>query len=271
MTGGTWPNPVAASSPPPGVLRSAPSGSVLPLCLWSGPRNVSTALMYSFAQRADTRVVDEPLYAHYLRVSGSDHPGRADVLAAQENDGAKVVRDIVLGGCDRPVSFQKHMAHHLVELDRAFLRRTVNVLLVRDPAEVVLTLRHQIAQPTLRDVGIRTQAELLEELRAMGQEPPVLDAREVLADPEGVLRELCRRVALPFEPVMLSWPAGPRPFDGVWARHWYQNVHKSTGFDRWRPKTEPPPAELAALIEECRPWYAALLRQAIRARPEAAR
>jgi hypothetical protein len=272
MTGGTWPNPVAATAPPPTIhQRSAALGATLPLCLWSGPRNVSTALMYSFAQRADTRVVDEPLYAHYLRSSGADHPGRAEVLAAQENDGAKVVRDVVLAGCDRTVLFQKHMAHHLVALDRAFLRRTVNVLLVRDPAEVVLTLRHQIAKPTLRDVGIRAQAELLAELRAMGQEPAVLDAKEVLADPEGVLRELCRRVALPWEPAMLAWPAGPRPFDGVWAPHWYQNVHRSTGFDRWRPKTEAPPPQLAEVIAECRPWYATLLAQAIRARPEAAR
>lgn len=268
MTGGTWPNPTASGTPPAGLWRSPAS---LPLCLWSGPRNVSTALMYSFAQRADARVVDEPLYAHYLRVSGAEHPGRAEVLAAQENDGEKVVRDILLAPCDRPLLFQKHMAHHLVALDRSFLRRTVNVLLVRDPAEVVLTLRHQIAQPTLRDVGIKAQAELLVELRAMGQEPPVLDAKEVLTDPEGVLRELCRRVALQWEPEMLAWPAGPRPFDGVWARHWYQNVQKSTGFERWRAKSEPPPPALVPLIEECRPWYAALMAQAIRARPESAR
>jgi hypothetical protein len=193
------------------------------------------------------------------------------VLRAQEGDGAKVVRDVVLGPCDRPLLFQKHMAHHLVELDRAFLRRTVNVLLIRDPAEVVLTLRHQIAAPALRDVGIKAQAELLDELRAAGQEPPVLDAKELLSDPEGVLRELCRRVGIGWDAAMLSWPAGPRPFDGVWARHWYHNVWRSTGFDRWRPKTEAPPAALVPLIEECRPWYAKLMACAIRARPEAAR
>jgi hypothetical protein len=139
--------------------------------------------MVSFAQRSDTRVVDEPLYAHYLRVSGAGHPGRDEVLRAQEPDGEKVVRDVVLGPCDRLVLFQKHMAHHLVELDRGFLRRTVNVLLVRDPAEVAVTLARQIAQPTLRDVGVKAQCELLEELRALGQEPPVLDAKETLLDP----------------------------------------------------------------------------------------
>lgn len=274
MPGGTWPNPIEAQSPPPGIFREpdhAAAAATLQLCLWSGPRNVSTALMYSFAQRADTRVVDEPLYAHYLRVSGADHPGRAEVLRAQESDGAKVVRDIVLGRCARPVQFQKHMAHHLVELDRSFLRQTVNVLLVRDPAEVVLTLRHQVARPTLRDVGIKAQAELLAELRAAGQEPVVLDAKQVLTDPEGVLRELCRRVALPWDRAMLAWPAGARPFDGVWAPHWYQRVHQSTGFDAWRPKSEPLPAELVPLVEECRPFYAQLLGQAIRARSELAR
>ncbi len=237
------------------------------LCLWSGPRNVSTALMYSFARRADTRVVDEPLYAHYLRVSGADHPGRDEVLRAMEQDGAKVVREVVLGPCDRPVHFQKHMAHHLVDLDRGFLKETVNVLLVRDPAEVVVTLSRQLRTPTLRDTGLKMQCELLDELRALGQEPPVLDAKETLLDPEGVLRELCRRVGLAWDPVMLSWPAGPRPFDGVWAPHWYHNVHQSTGFERYRPKREPVPAALEPLIDECRPRYAKLRALAIAARP----
>jgi hypothetical protein len=240
--------------------------NVTRLCLWSGPRNVSTALLYSFAQRPDARVLDEPLYAHYLRVSGADHPGRDEVLRSMGNDGAKVVRDVVLGPCDRPLLFQKHMAHHLVELDRAFLAKTTNVLLVRDPAEVVLTLRKQIARPALRDVGLKAQVELLQELRAHGQEPPVLDAKELLLDPEGVLRELCRRVAVPWDAAMLSWPAGPKPCDGVWARHWYQNVHRSTGFETWKPKLEPVPAELQPLIDECRPWYGKLRAAAIEAR-----
>lgn len=238
------------------------------LCLWSGPRNVSTALMYSFAQRSDARVLDEPLYAHYLRVSAADHPGRDEVLRAMEQDGAKVVRDVVLGPCDRPLLFQKHMAHHLVELDRSFLSKTVNVLLVRDPAEVVVTLSRQLETPILRDTGLKTQCELLEQLEARGQAPPVLDAKELLLDPEGVLRELCRRVGLAWEPAMLSWPAGPREFDGIWAKHWYQNVHKSTGFERHRPRSEPPPARLLPLIDECRPYYARLKDRALRARPE---
>jgi hypothetical protein len=272
MTGPTWPKPpvpAPASPPPAGIFKGAaergPRAAAAPmrLCLWSGPRNVSTALLYSFAQRSDTRVLDEPLYAHYLRVSGAEHPGRDEVLRVQESDGPKVVREVVLGPCDRPVLFQKHMAHHLVELDRSFLRQTVNVLLVRDPAEVVITLARQIARPTLRDTGLKVQCELLDELRALGQDPPLLDAKQLLLDPQRVLKELCRRVGLDWDPAMLSWPPGPRPYDGVWARHWYANVHRSTGFEKYRPKTAPIPEHLKPLVEECLPFYARLRALAI--------
>jgi hypothetical protein len=241
--------------------------------LWSGPRNVSTALMYSFGQRPDTRVVDEPLYGHYLRVSGADHPGAAQVMAAMETDGEAVVREVILGTPepedgppgeeDRPVVFFKQMAHHLVELDHGFLAATTNVLLVRDPVEMLPSLVNQIPQPTLRDTGLAAQARLLAELRELGQEPPVLEAREVLRDPRSVLVELCRRLGLPFYEEMLAWPAGPRPYDGVWAPHWYHAVHRSTGFEPYRPKREPFPERLLPLLSECRPHYAALAAAAI--------
>jgi len=233
--------------------------------LWSGPRNVSTALMYSFAQRSDARVVDEPLYAHYLRVSGAEHPGREEVLAAQEADGEKVVRDVILGESDRPVLFFKQMAHHLVGIDRAFLSKTANVILTRDPREMLPSLRENLATPTLRDTGYAVQTELLEELRGLEQDPPVLDAREILGDPRGVLGELCRRLGIPFEETMLSWKPGARPEDGVWAKHWYGNVHRSSGFEPWRPKRAPFPRELEPLLAECRPHYETLARVAIRA------
>jgi len=224
--------------------------------------------MYSFAQRSDSRVVDEPLYAHYLRVSGARHPGREEVLAAQENDGAKVVRDVILGASDRPVVFFKQMAHHLVDLDRGFLGRTANVILTRDPREMLPSLRENIGEPTLRDTGYAVETELLETLRALGQEPPVLDAREILSDPRGVLSELCRRLGIPFEESMLSWKRGARPEDGVWAKHWYKNVHRSEAFEGYLPKTAPFPPELEALHAECRPHYEALARVAIKARRE---
>jgi len=234
--------------------------------VWSGPRNVSTALMYSFAQRSDTRVVDEPLYAHYLRVSGAEHPGRDVVLAAQDVDGERVVRDVVLGACDRPVLFLKQMAHHLVDVDRAFLRRTRNVLLTRDPEDMLPSLAETLPRPMLRDTGYAVQTELLRELEAVGQEPPVLVARELLADPRAVLSELCRRLGIEFDPAMLSWTPGPRAEDGVWAPFWYANVHRSSGFQRATTLRAAFPDRLRPLLEECRPQYAELERRAIRAR-----
>lgn len=241
------------------------------ICLWSGPRNVSTALLYSFAQRLDTRVVDEPLYAHYLHQSGVGHPGREEVLAAQDNDGERVVREVILGPCDREILFLKQMAHHLVRLDRTFLRRTVNVLLIRDPADVLRSLVRQIPRPLLADTGLAVQAELFDELCSMGQNPAVLDARQLLLDPPGVLTRLCRHLAIPFDRRMLSWPAGERREDGVWARHWYHSIHLSTGFAPYREKTDPVPARLRPLVETCRPYYDKLMEHALRAAPERGR
>lgn len=238
---------------------------VLRLNVWSGPRNVSTALMYSFAQRADTRVVDEPLYAHYLRVSGAEHPGRDLVLASQDDDGDRVVRDVILGPCDRPVLFLKQMAHHLVDVDRAFLARTRHVLLTRDPEDMLPSLAENLERPVLRDTGYAMQTQILRELEAAGQEPPVLVARELLADPRRVLTELCRRLGIEFDPAMLSWTPGPRAEDGAWAPFWYANVHRSSGFQPPVRKRTAFPERLRPLLEECRPHYAALARRAIRA------
>ena len=239
--------------------------SIRRICLWSGPRNVSTALMYSFAQRSDTRVVDEPLYAHYLRVSGVDHPGREDVLAAQDSDGDRVVQNVVLGPSDRPVLFMKQMAHHLEGLDRTFLDRTLNVLLIRDPADMLPSLVHQIPHPTLRDTGLGVQQQLLQELLDRGQRPPVLDSRQLLLDPTGVLSRLCDQLGLPFDDRMLSWPAGPRPEDGVWAPHWYHAVHRSTGFQPYHAKNAPVPPGLEDLLATCDACYRDIFAHAIRA------
>lgn len=246
----------------------------LRLCVWSGPRNVSTALMYSFAQRADTRAVDEPLYAHYLRVSGAQHPGREEVLASQDPNGERVAREEVLGACDRPVAFFKMMAHHLVELDldtwqRTLLERVTNVLLVRDPRAMLISLAKVLGTPQLKDTGLGAQVEILERLERKGIDVPVLDAREVLLDPRGVLGELCERVGIAFDERMLSWPAGPKPEDGVWAKHWYAQVHRSTGFEAWTERNASLPPELRSLHEQCHALYERLYAKAIRARPAA--
>ncbi len=237
----------------------------LRICLWSGPRNVSTALMYSFAQRADTRVVDEPLYGHYLRVSGARHPGREEVLRAMETDGDKVVREVILGPCDRPLMFTKQMAHHLSELDLGFLEESVGVLLIRDPADMLRSLVNQLPDSGIEDTGMAVQHELMERLIGLGQDPPVLEARQLLLDPPGVLAQLCDRLGLDFDPAMLRWAAGPRPEDGVWAPHWYHNVHRSTGFGPYRQKTDPVPEHLEKVLGECRPHYEALFSKALRA------
>jgi hypothetical protein len=237
-----------------------------PICLWSGPRNVSTALMYSFAQNEGVAVVDEPLYGHYLRVTGADHPGRDDVIAAMDCDGDAVMRQLLARQAERPRPrlFIKHMAHHLVDIDLGFLRQTCNIFLIRDPRDMLPSLSIQIPEPRLADTGLLRQWELYSGLLDAGQEPAILDSRELLISPRGVLERLCEHIGLPFTPAMLSWEAGPRPEDGVWAPHWYQAVHQSTGFAPYRAKTGFP-ERLQSLLEECQPWYDKLFEGAIRA------
>jgi hypothetical protein len=239
--------------------------SCLKLSVWSGPRNVSTALMYSFRQRPDTVVVDEPLYGHYLRTTGADHPGVHEVLEAMEGDGGRVVRDVLLGPCERPVHFFKNMAHHLVGLDRGFLSRITNLLLIRDPREMLPSLAEVLREPTLRDTGLDRQVEILNVVLGRGEKPVVLEARELLLDPAGVLRKTCERLDVPFEGEMLHWPAGPKPEDGVWAKHWYRSVHASTGFAPYRPKRTRFPRRLEPLLGECLPLYERLRGYAITA------
>ncbi len=238
---------------------------VLRLNVWCGPRNISTALMYSFAQRSDTCVIDEPLYGHYLRVSAAQHPGAGEVMGDMECNGENVIRDVILGPCPRPVLFVKQMAHHLVEIRRDFFKHTCNVLLTRDPIDMLPSLAHQLETPTLRDTGYKMQAELLREFHALDQKFPVLDARELLKNPQRVLTTFCDALNLPFEPAMLTWKAGPRPEDGIWAKHWYHNVHKSTGFQPYRPKPDPFPERLRPLLEACQPYYDQLYARAIKA------
>jgi hypothetical protein len=227
----------------------------LRLSVWSGPRNISTALMYSFRQRSDTVVVDEPLYGHYLSTSDAEHPGAGEVLDATDNDGGRVVREVILGPCERPIHFFKNMAHHLPGLDQGFLDSITNVLLIRDPNEMLPSLAEQLSSPTVRDTGLREQNIILDSILARGEQPIVLNARELLLDPPGVLRRACAGLDIPFEDAMLSWPAGPKPEDGVWSRHWYHNVHASTGFAPYNPPEDPFPAHLEPLLEECLPLY----------------
>ncbi len=237
------------------------------LCVWSGPRNISTALMYSFAQREDTTVYDEPLYAHYLvNTAAKDyHPGADDIIATMDNDGEKVVADTILGPQPTPVAFFKQMTHHLVKLDQLFLSQTVNVMLTRHPRDMLPSYAEQVSKPTLRDVGYKMQLDLVEYLQSLGQEPAVLDSEATLRNPRGVLKKLCERIGISFDEAMLSWPAGARPEDGIWAQYWYASVHGSTGFQPYKLKTEPFPEHLKPLFDECMPYYVALAQEAITA------
>jgi len=231
---------------------------VVRIAMWSGPRNISTALMRAFENRADAAVTDEPLYGHYLLATGLDHPGRDEVIAAQETDWRKVAAALtgpVPGGTR--VWYQKHMAHHLLpEIGRDWLDRLTNCFLIRDPREVLASYVMTRAQPTIEDLGLPQQVEIFEHVRAQtGRVPPVLDARDALEDPRRALGLLCAAVGIPFSERMLAWPEGPRPTDGVWGRHWYAGVWRSTGFRPYRPPATPLADELRPLAAACAPYY----------------
>lgn len=243
------------------------SSNIKRICVWSGPRNISTALMYSFAQRNDCAVFDEPLYAHYLSKTPAKeyHPGAEQVIEEMENDGEKVVHDLILGFDSKPVAFFKHMTHHLHNLNLGFLAETVNVLLTRDPVDMLPSYAAWVEKPTLQDVGYKQHIELLEYLQSLGQTPPVLDSKQILLNPKKVLNELCERIGIDFQESMLSWQAGARAEDGSWAKYWYKSVHESTGFGKYTQKSEPFPESLKPLLAESQPYYEQLSELAIKA------
>ena len=234
------------------------------ICLWSGPRNISTALMYSFAQRRDTQVIDEPLYAHYLRYSQAQHPGKSDILRSQDSDGMKVIEQVILGNYTKPVVFFKQMAHHLVDLPEHFLHHTQNILLIRSPRAVLNSFSQIIESPRLEDIGIQQQYHMFSRWSQQGIPPLVLDSQEVLLNPGKVLRALCQAMEIPYEPDMLHWEAGPRPEDGVWAPYWYANVHRSTGFQPFRPKEIHLSPELEEIAMRAAPYYDFLQKKSIK-------
>jgi len=236
------------------------------IAMWSGPRNISTAMMRSWGSRPDTFVCDEPLYAHYLRATGIEHPGAAEVIAHHESDWRVVVRDLT-GPIPRgrAIWYQKHMAHHLLpEIDRGWLGEMTNCFLVRDPREMLTSLVRVLPDPTLPETGLPQQVEIYRrEAERTGSTPPVLDARDVLEDPRGVLGALCDRLGIAFDEAMLSWEPGPRETDGIWARHWYAAVEASTGFNAYAPKPDRIPDRLKTLHEACERLYAELYKDRI--------
>ena len=227
------------------------------IAMWSGPRNISTAMMRSWGNRADTIVCDEPLYAHYLNVTGKDHPGAQEVIDHHETDWRKVVAQLT-GPVphEESVFYQKHMAHHLLPgIDRAWLDEVTNCFLIRDPREMLTSLINNVPTPTIEDTGLPQQIEIFELVSKQGKRPAVLDARDVLEHPRELLTQLCEAVGLDFDAAMLSWPAGRRDTDGIWSKHWYGAVEKSTGFKPYVAKADPVPKHLQTLYDECVVYY----------------
>lgn len=223
--------------------------------------------MYSFAQRLDTTVVDEPLYAHYLSKTDTlaAHPGTAEVLQAQEQDGAKVVAEMLYGEYPTPVVLFKQMTHHLIELDWSFMQQTHNVLLIRDPRAIISSYARVIPNPEIHDVGVALQSQLFEYLTAHQCLSAIVDAAELLKNPKSVLAQLCDSLGLEFSDSMLKWEAGAKPYDGVWAPFWYHQVHGSTGFQPAEKKEYEVPDYLEPLVAECQPHYERLMAWAIKA------
>lgn len=239
--------------------------SIKRICLWSGPRNISTALMYSFAQRKDTTVFDEPLYAFYLKnhpEAKSYHPGADVILQTMENDGTEVVK-MMLDFSDSPVVFFKHMTHHLLDLDLSFTKGTINIVLTRDPLDMLPSFDKVIQNPSINDVGYKLHNQLVSYFLNQNIPFAVLDSKDVLLNPEEKLRKLCHFASIPFCDTMLNWEPQKRKEDGVWAKYWYDSVHKSTGFQEYKPKTTQFPKHLVPLLNECQPFYKNLLQYAL--------
>lgn len=230
------------------------------ICLWSGPRNISTALMYSFGQRPDTLVFDEPLYAHYLKNSEAKayHPGADEVLASMETNGEKVIQ-MMMGNHSKEVVFFKNMCHHLLNLDTTFMRSVCNVILTRDPAEVIPSFAKEIENPSMIDIGFEAQVHLLNLLVEMGADVLVIDSNTILKNPEQELRKLCDNIGIPFYTEMLRWERGARPEDGVWAKYWYKNVHASSGFQPYVDKDLVLEDRFKPLYEAALPLYQKLV------------
>ena len=226
------------------------------IAMWSGPRNLSTALMYSFAARGDARVVDEPFYAAYLAETGADHPMRDAVLASQPVDVEEVAKTLI-SPVSEPVFYQKHMTHHMLDhwpLD--WMAEVQNVFLIRHPARVVASYVRKREAPTLDDLGFAQQTRIA----GMVDDPVIVDAADIRADPAGMLQKLCGALGIPWTERMLSWPAGGHAADGVWAAHWYGAIHRSTGFDG--PEGPLPDVE-DPLVDAAMPHYEALAARRI--------
>lgn len=232
------------------------------IAMWSGPRNISTAMMYAFGNRADCQAWDEPFYGFAVRY-GYDHPMRDEIIAANETNWEKLVAACLAPPAPpKTLFYQKHMTHHMLPgNDRGWITRLTNAFLIRDPERVLASYAKKWREVSLRAIGFVEQAEIFDMVAdRRGCAPPVVDAEDILNDPRGQLTALCKACGVPFDAAMLSWPMGPKSFDGVWAPHWYNAVWNSTGL---APGPDAPvslPSSLQAIAEEAQPYYDKLRR-----------
>lgn len=226
------------------------------IAMWSGPRNISTAMMYSFGNRPDFEAWDEPFYAFSLVHHGNDHPMRDEIIAADDSNWNSLVAKC-LAPSAKPHIYQKHMTHHMLPgYDRSWINGLTNAFLIRDPARVLASYTKKWSDVSLRDIGFVEQAEIFDQVcNHLGKPPPVVDADDILANPEKTLKQLCDGLGIAFDPAMLSWKAGPKPFDGVWAPHWYNSVWASTGFAEAPKEPVSLPPALQKIAEAALPYY----------------
>lgn len=245
------------------IRRETDAGPTARIAMWSGPRNLSTALMYAFASRGDCAVWDEPFYAAYLSATGIPHPMAAEVIAAGLADAADVA-SACLGPIPQAKSlfYQKHMTLHMIPaFHRTFLQGLTNVFLIRHPARVVASYAQKREHPTLADIGFVQQAELFDQVADhLGHAPLVIDSANIRANPMKSLQSLCIALGIPFTQKMRRWPQGPKPYDGVWAPHWYNAVHASTGFGDPEGPLPELTGDFARLVDQALPAYEALAR-----------
>src|SRR5436190_13635109 len=243
--------------------------AALRIAMWSGPRNISTAMMRAWGNRPDTFVVDEPFYAFYLKKTGADHPGAAEVIAAGETDWRKIVEQCVRGlsaPTGKNIFYQKQMTHHLLpQVSRDWLTQVTNCFLIRDPAEVIASYLKKGRHPEVSDLGFVQQLEIFDHVRKQtGKTPLVLDATDVLKNPEQTLRCLCHAIGVEFDPAMLSWRPGLRETDGVWAKYWYEEVATSTAFQPYVFKETVVPRRMAQVHARCQQCYEQLYQHRLR-------
>lgn len=234
------------------------SAEPLRIAMWSGPRNISTAMMRAWENREDTAVCDEPFYAYYLANADTHHPMHDTVIEAGETDWRRVVAAMTgRAPGDAAIFYQKQMTHHfLPAIDRSWLAHVTNCFLIRHPRDVLLSYVKKRGTATAEDIGFPQQLEIFDHVReTTGDLPLVIDSAELLKNPRAMLEALCRHLGIAFTDRMLEWPQGPRNSDGVWAPHWYASVYASTGFATYTPRTGTLPHELEPVLDECLPIY----------------